>query len=193
MKRLESAQLPTKFGAFDIIAFGTDQSDAMPHLALVSKSLDLNQTISLRIHSECMTGDVFGSMRCDCGEQLAYSMQYLSDNGGILLYLRQEGRGIGLVNKLKAYNLQSEGLDTQDANTHLGFEPDQRDYDAAIKMLEDIGVQSVHLLTNNPLKIQAIKDSSIDIVERVPVLIKPHPENKDYIATKQEKMGHLSH
>jgi len=193
MKRLESAHLPTQFGEFNIIAFGTDHSDAMPHLALVSKSLDLSKTINLRMHSECMTGDVFGSVRCDCGEQLDFSMQYLSDNGGILLYLRQEGRGIGLVNKLKAYNLQSDGLDTLDANTHLGFEPDQRDYQAAVEMLEDIGVQSVRLLTNNPLKIEAIRKSSIDIIDRIPVLIEPQADNKAYISTKQEKMGHLSH
>jgi len=192
MKRLESAHLPTQFGDFDIIAFGTNKSDAMPHLALVSKALDVSKTIYLRMHSECMTGDVFGSVRCDCGEQLTYSMKYLAENGGILLYLRQEGRGIGLVNKLKAYNLQSEGLNTLDANTHLGFEPDERDYKAAVEILEDLGVQSVELLTNNPLKIEAIRNSSIEIVDRIPVIIEPQPDNEAYITTKQEKMGHLS-
>ena len=136
MKRLERAQLPTKYGDFDIIAFGCDESDAMPHLALVSTKLNPKSTVYVRIHSECMTGDVFGSKRCDCGEQLSKSMQYLSDKGGVLLYLRQEGRGIGLVNKLKAYNLQSQGFNTLDANTHLGFDPDERDYRAAVNMLE---------------------------------------------------------
>lgn len=193
MKRLESAHLPTQFGEFEIIAFGTNASDAMPHLALVSKSIDISKTVDVRVHSECMTGDVFGSVRCDCGEQLSYALQYLSDNGGVLIYLRQEGRGIGLINKLKAYNLQSDGLDTIDANTHLGFEPDQRDYQAAVSILEDLGVKAVRLLTNNPLKIEAIKDSSIKIEDRVPVVIAPQPENKGYISTKQERMGHFSH
>lgn len=192
MKRLESAHLPTQFGDFKIIAFGTDESDTMPHIAMVSTSFDPSLTTPVRMHSECMTGDVFGSVRCDCGEQLSYSMKYLSENAGILLYLRQEGRGIGLINKLKAYNLQSEGFNTLDANTHLGFEPDQRDYHSAVEILESLGVKSVHLLTNNPLKIEAIKQSSIEIKDRVPVLIEPQPENQNYISTKQEKMGHFS-
>lgn len=192
MKRLESAHLPTQFGDFNIIAFGANESDAMPHIALVSTSFDPSQTTYVRMHSECMTGDVFGSVRCDCGEQLSYSMKYLSENAGILLYLRQEGRGIGLINKLKAYNLQSEGFNTLDANTHLGFEPDERDYQAAVEILESLGVKSVYLLTNNPLKIEAIKQSSIEIQDRVPVLIEPQPENQNYISTKQEKMGHFS-
>ena len=192
MKRLERAHLPTQYGDFHIVAFGGDESDSMPHLALVSTSFDAQKSTYVRIHSECMTGDVFGSKRCDCGEQLAYSMQYLSEKGGILIYLRQEGRGIGLINKLKAYNLQSDGLDTMDANKHLGFEPDARDYEAAVEMLEDLKVKSVYLLTNNPLKMEAIRNSDIEILDRVPILIAPHPENANYISTKQEKMGHLS-
>jgi len=192
MKRLERAELPTQFGEFSIVAFGCDESDAMPHLALVSTKFDASNTTYVRIHSECMTGDVFGSKRCDCGEQLSYAMDYLSEKGGVLLYLRQEGRGIGLVNKLKAYNLQSDGLDTMDANTHLGFEPDERDYKAAVEMLEDLNIKSIYLLTNNPLKIEAIKKSSIEVIDRIPVLIQPQPDNEAYISTKQEKMGHLS-
>lgn len=191
MKRLERADLPTQYGDFHIVAFGGDESDSMPHLALVSNSFDASRTTYVRIHSECMTGDVFGSKRCDCGEQLSYSMKYLSEKGGILLYLRQEGRGIGLINKLKAYNLQSDGLDTMDANTHLGFEPDARDYRAAVEMLEDLKVKSIFLLTNNPLKIEAIRNSDIEILDRIPILIEPQPENATYMSTKQEKMGHL--
>ena len=191
MKRLSRAQLPTKYGNFSIVAFGSDEADIMPHLALVSASFNPDNTTYIRIHSECMTGDVFGSVRCDCGEQLAYSMDYLSKNGGILLYLRQEGRGIGLINKLKAYNLQTNGLDTLDANTHLGFEPDERDYKSAVEMLEDLKVKSVYLLTNNPLKIEAIKNSTIEVVDRIPVLIEPQADNAEYITTKQKKMGHL--
>lgn len=145
----------------------------------------------VRIHSECMTGDVFHSRRCDCGEQLAKAIEMAAENGGVVIYLRQEGRGIGLINKLKAYNLQDTGLNTADANTHLGFDVDGRQYDLAVEILNDLGIRRIHLLTNNPLKIEAIEHSDIEIVSRIPLVIEPKKENHSYLKTKRELMGHL--
>lgn len=191
MKRLEKTQLPTYKGSYTIHAFGHSDSDQMPHIALVSIHCDPSRIVPIRMHSECLTGDLFSSKRCDCGEQLDYAQRYLSENGGVLLYLRQEGRGIGLINKLRAYNLQDQGLDTLEANVHLGFEPDERDYSGAVQMLEDLGIRRIRLMTNNPLKIQALEDSSIEVHGRIPILIDPQPENQSYIETKRAKMGHL--
>ncbi len=156
------------------------------------KNIDLNgDVVNLRIHSECMTGDVFGSTRCDCGEQLASSMKYLEDHGGMLIYLRQEGRGIGLVNKLKAYNLQDEGMDTIRANHALGFHTDERDFSVAIAILNSMSVKQVHLITNNPDKMDAFANSGIEIVSRIPIMIEPRPENRHYLTTKKQALGHL--
>ncbi len=192
LKRQADAILPTDWGAFQIIAYSPKKNDALPHLAMVSTHFDPEKTPTIvRIHSECMTGDVFHSRRCDCGEQLDFAMQEAAKSGGIVVYLRQEGRGIGLINKLKAYRLQDNGLNTLEANLHLGFAGDARTYEDAAFILKDLGVQSVALLTNNPLKINALQDLGIVISERLPILIKPKNENAFYLKTKQNDMGHL--
>lgn len=191
IKRQASAFLPTHWGNFNIIAYATSADDLTPHVALVHEKFDPTKAVLVRIHSECMTGDLFGSHRCDCGEQLDRALQLIAEHGGVLIYLRQEGRGIGLINKLKAYNLQEQGLNTADANTHLGFEVDARQYDLAVDIMKDLGISSIHLLTNNPLKIEAIEHSPIRIVSRMPLIIEPRSENKDYLEAKRLLMGHL--
>jgi len=163
----------------------------MPHIALVAKDFDPTRPVAVRIHSECMTGDVFGSRRCDCGEQLESSLQIAAERGGVVIYLRQEGRGIGLINKLKAYNLQDLGLNTADANTHLGFDVDARQYDCAIYILQDLGIQQVELITNNPIKVEALRRSPLEVVGRIPIIIPPQSESRLYLQTKQDLMGHL--
>ncbi|MEN9348236.1 MAG: cyclohydrolase [Bacteroidota bacterium] len=189
-KVLAKAQLPTVSGPFDILAY-EGQNAEMPHLVLATPHLKINGVVNVRIHSECMTGDVFGSTRCDCGEQLHASMEYLQKNGGVLLYLRQEGRGIGLVNKLKAYKLQEEGMDTIEANHALGFEADQRSFEDAVQILQSLGIQAIHLLTNNPEKMNAFDGSRITLHSRIPLQIKARPENQGYLDTKRNDMGHL--
>ncbi|MFQ5447496.1 MAG: GTP cyclohydrolase II [Saprospiraceae bacterium] len=191
MQRQAEAVLPTDWGNFNIIAYAGSPDDPAPHVALVHENFEPSGTVLVRIHSECMTGDLFGSHRCDCGEQLEKALELAAAEGGVVIYLRQEGRGIGLINKLKAYNLQDQGLNTADANTHLGFEIDARQYDLAVEILNDLGIRSIHLLTNNPLKIEAIEHSSIEIVSRMPLIIEPRKENHFYLKTKSELMGHL--
>lgn len=191
MKRQSEAVIPTVWGNFNMIAYAIDKNEKMPHLAMVHESVDITQPVLVRIHSECLTGDLFTSRRCDCGEQLDKAMEMAAKEGGIVLYLRQEGRGIGLINKLKAYNLQDEGLNTVDANTHLGFEPDERHYKCAITILNDLHISSIKLLTNNPLKMDAFADSDIEVLERVPIIIKARKENEGYLNTKGDLMGHL--
>ncbi|MEM1320742.1 MAG: GTP cyclohydrolase II [Bacteroidota bacterium] len=191
MNRTVEIALPTKWGAFRMIAYSDTEDDPMPHLALMSENFDPSTTNLLRIHSECMTGDVFGSKRCDCGEQLDMAMQMVSREGGLVIYLRQEGRGIGLINKLKAYHLQEQGLNTADANTHLGLEIDARQYGIAVHILQDLGVKRIKLITNNPDKIRALEESPIQVVGRVPVVIPPHKDNQAYLDTKKDLMGHL--
>lgn len=190
MQRLAKTVLPTRWGQYSMIAYANTPSE-MPHLALVHGEWNPDKAILVRIHSECMTGDVFGSVRCDCGEQLEAAMKAIAAEGGMVLYLRQEGRGIGLVNKMHAYNLQDEGFDTAEANTKLGFEIDSRKFDIAIKILEDLGVKKVRLMTNNPEKLAAFDNANVSIVERVPLEISPRQENKFYLHTKQRVMGHL--
>ncbi len=187
---LVSSRLPSIYGEFTIQAFSSGREE-LPHLVLKNMDIREGAIINVRIHSECMTGDVFGSTRCDCGEQLASSMKYLEDHGGILVYLRQEGRGIGLVNKLKAYNLQDEGMDTIRANHALGFHTDERDYSAAIELLNSLGVSRIHLITNNPDKMDAFRNSPIEVVDRIPIMIEPRPENRHYLLTKKNALGHL--
>ena len=154
-------------------------------------SFDPNEPVLVRLHSECITGDLFGSKRCDCGEQLDKALELTAGARGVVLYLRQEGRGIGLINKLKAYKLQDSGLNTVDANVHLGLEVDARHYDVAIKMLELLGVSEIRLLTNNPEKIEAFESSGITIVERVPIIVEPNKDNLGYLKTKSKDMGHM--
>ncbi|MCB0662624.1 MAG: GTP cyclohydrolase II [Saprospiraceae bacterium] len=191
MKRLAEAILPTKWGNFTMISYADAAENPMPHLALVAKDTDFEKAILVRVHSECMTGDTFGSKRCDCGEQLDTAMQMAAKEGGIIVYLRQEGRGIGLTNKLRAYNLQDQGLNTIDANTHLGFEADARQYDIAIEILQDLGVKEIALLTNNPLKIKALENSPVKVEKRIPLIIQPQQDNANYLQTKKDLMGHL--
>ena len=191
MQRQVEAFLPTDWGNFNIIAYADSASDPVPHLAMVHENLDPSAPVLVRIHSECMTGDVFHSRRCDCGEQLDKALEMAALEGGVLIYLRQEGRGIGLINKLKAYNLQDTGLNTADANTHLGFEVDARQYNAAIEILQDLGIRQIRLLTNNPLKMVAMENSGIEVVGREPLVIQPKAENAAYLRTKWELMGHL--
>lgn len=187
---LVESTLPTKYGKFKVKAYASE-FDQFPHLALLSVDISNKEVIDVRIHSECMTGDVFSSSKCDCGEQLEYSMKWVQNTGGVIIYLRQEGRGIGLVNKLKAYNLQDKGLNTKEANLELGFHSDERNYDQAILILEDLGIRKIRLLTNNPEKIQAFKESGIEVIDRLPIEIEPGTENIQYLRTKKKEMGHL--
>jgi GTP cyclohydrolase II len=184
-------KIPTVWGEFEMHAFSDSTDELMPHLALV-KTFDPDKPCLLRIHSECFTGDLLGSTRCDCGDQLRSSLDRIGREGGVLLYLRQEGRGIGLINKMKAYNIQDEkGLNTLDANVHLGFEPDQRTYGIGIEMLRYFGIEKVRLLTNNPEKIEFLKEGGIEIAERIPIKGIVHRENKEYLRAKRDLMGHF--
>jgi len=187
---LVKAKLPTKFGEFLVRAYQS-HTEHFPNLALYTPELNVAKVVDVRIHSECMTGDVFNSTKCDCGEQLEYSMKWAQEHDGVIIYLRQEGRGIGLVNKLKAYNLQEEGFDTKDANLELGFHEDLREYSIAVNILKDLGISQIRLLTNNPEKIDAFKESGIDVLDRLPIEIQANAFNIDYLKTKKEKMGHL--
>ena len=191
MIRLASAYIPTDFGEFQMYAFGHDNQDLTPHLAVVSNDLNREHPVLVRVHSECITGDLFASRRCDCGKQFEQSMKRIGKEGGVLIYLRQEGRGIGIVNKLKAYNLQDEGMDTAEANTALGFEIDERDFEAAIKVLKDLNIKSIKLLTNNPDKLQALDSEDLGMITREKIIIPPCSENYRYLRTKQDQMGHM--
>ena len=191
LARQAEALIPTPWGNFNMIAFADKKEEWMPHLALVHEKVDITKPVLTRVHSECITGDLFGSKRCDCGEQLDSALESTAQQGGVVLYLRQEGRGIGIINKLKAYNLQDRGLNTVDANLHLGLEADARQYDIAIEMLKILDITQINLLTNNPEKIEAFEHSPIKVVSRVPLIIEPQEENIDYLKTKQKKMGHL--
>ncbi|MEM9830592.1 MAG: GTP cyclohydrolase II [Bacteroidota bacterium] len=190
MDPLVKSTLHTKYGTFQVRAYKY-QVDDLPNLVLHTDCLDVSEPVYVRIHSECMTGDVFGSAKCDCGEQLEYSMKWVQKHGGAIVYLRQEGRGIGLINKLKAYNLQNEGFDTKDANLELGFHEDSREYTPALEILRDLGINRIRLLTNNPEKISAFVDTDIEVVERVSIEIVPQSYNLGYLQTKKHRMGHL--
>ena len=189
---ISKARLPTAFGNFDIVAF-QDPKTGEEHVAL-SKGLDTpsNKPILVRIHSECLTGDAFGSLKCDCGPQLHNTMQMISDAGrGVILYLRQEGRGIGLSNKIRAYALQDQGHDTVDANLLLNLPADARRYDMCKIMLDHLNVDSVKLITNNPLKLDALKNLGINVVDRVALTVGLNLFNQDYLSTKKKRMSHL--
>lgn len=191
LKLQAESNVPTQFGEFRMMAFSEDDKNWMPHMALIAKNTDLEKPTNVRIHSECITGEVFHSKKCECGEQLDAAMKFMQENGGIILYLRQEGRNIGIINKLKAYALQEKGLDTVQANLQLGLPADNRDFSVAIDMLEQIGVKSVNLMTNNPEKIKFIKDSNIGYNSRIPLQIKSNEASASYLKTKRDYFGHL--
>ena len=192
VRRAAEARLPTDHaGEFRVIAYQND-IDHCEHVALVMGEINPEEPIMVRVHSECLTGDVFGSARCDCGPQLHAAMQMVAREGcGVIVYMRQEGRGIGLVNKLKAYVLQDEGLDTVEANTHLGFKPDLRDYGIGAQILRDLGVRNMRLLTNNPKKIIGLEGYGLEVASRLPIEVQASEESKRYLSTKRDKLGHL--
>jgi 3,4-dihydroxy 2-butanone 4-phosphate synthase/GTP cyclohydrolase II len=189
--RVVEVKLPTRFGEFTAIAY---KSDITPgeHVALVMGDIESEEPVLVRVHSECLTGDVLGSLRCDCGEQLQIAMQRIGEEGrGVILYMRQEGRGIGFHNKLRAYELQDNGLDTVEANLALGFAPDLREYGEGAQILVDLGLHEIRFLTNNPKKIIGFEGYGLKVVEQVPIVVSPNPHNIGYLETKKNKMGHL--
>lgn len=191
VQRVAEAKLPTRYGEFTAIAYKS-VVDADEHVALISGDISGEEPVLVRVHSECLTGDVFGSLRCDCGAQISLAMESIAKEGqGVFLYMRQEGRGIGLHNKIRAYALQDEGLDTVEANISLGFPPDLRDYGIGAQILADLGLHKIRLLTNNPKKVVGLEGYGLKVVETVPLIASPTPQNLHYLEAKQKKLGHL--
>jgi 3,4-dihydroxy 2-butanone 4-phosphate synthase/GTP cyclohydrolase II len=193
VERIAIADMPTKYGPFSAHGYRS-VIDGQQHVALVCGDVDGAKDVLVRVHSECLTGDVFGSFRCDCGEQLDRAMSQIAQEGtGVLLYLAQEGRGIGLLNKLRAYELQEQGYDTVDANVHLGFPVDSRDYSVGYQILADLGLTSIRVLTNNPRKLEGLEGYGLTVTEQLPIEAEPNTFNAEYLRTKRERMGHILH
>jgi len=188
IRKTVEANLPSRFGNFKVVAY-EDNKNAH-HLAIIKGKIRRKKNILVRVHSQCLTGDSLGSLRCDCGPQLECALEMIEKEGGVLLYMAQEGRGIGLVNKIAAYHFQDHGMDTVEANIKLGFKADARDYTIGAQILADLGITTIKLLTNNPRKVEGLKKYRLKIVERIPILIKPNKSNKKYLNTKMEKLGH---
>lgn len=193
IEQLVSVNMPTKFGHFQLKIFKEKGNPSgLEHMALVKGTWEKDEPVLVRAHSSCFTGDILGSLRCDCGDQLKAAMGMVEKEGkGVVLYMNQEGRGIGLVNKLKAYNLQENGMDTVEANLHLGFQPDQRDYGLGAQILRELGISNIRLISNNPKKRAGLNGYGLEIVETIPVIIEPNPFNEVYLNTKRDKMGHI--
>jgi 3,4-dihydroxy 2-butanone 4-phosphate synthase/GTP cyclohydrolase II len=193
VERVTSVRLPTEHGEFTAVAF-RETLTGKHHVALVRGDVAGHESVLVRVHSECLTGDVFHSLRCDCGEQLDLALRHIGgEECGVLLYMAQEGRGIGLLNKLRAYELQERGLDTVEANVELGFPADSRDYGIGYQILADLGLTSIRLLTNNPRKMEGIESYGMSVVEQVPIEVPPNDENRRYLAAKRDKLGHVLH
>ena len=189
----EEVDMPTKFGHFRLIPF-RQTSNGLEHFALIKGQWGIDEPVLVRVHSSCATGDILGSMRCDCGEQLHKSMEMVEKEGkGVVVYMQQEGRGIGLMNKIAAYKLQEKGLDTVEANIHLGFKPDERDYGCGAQILCELGVTKMRLMTNNPTKRVGLEAYGLEIVENVPIEIAPNKYDLKYLQTKKDRMGHNLH
>ena len=192
IERIERIQMPTDYGDFDLVVYASKLNPEEHHLALVKGEIRSGEPVLVRVHSECLTGDVFGSRRCDCGSQLHSALAQIEEAGsGVLVYMRQEGRGIGLANKIRAYKLQEEGLDTVEANERLGFGSDLRDYGMGAQILYDLGVRQIRLMTNNPRKVVGLDGHKLEIVEKVPIRIAPNEHNERYLGTKRDKLGHF--
>lgn len=185
------SNIPTNFGMFTVYAFSEHEEDWNPHLVWVAENTDFNKTVNVRFHSECITGEIFHSKKCECGQQLDSAMKYMSENGGMIIYLRQEGRNIGIINKLRAYALQEKGFDTVEANLKLGLPADGRNFDVAVEMLKILNVKEINLLTNNPDKLKSLVDSGIILNQRVPLEIESNEVNESYLSKKKDYFGHL--
>ena len=191
LKIQAESNVPTEYGEFRMMAFSELESDWMPHMAIIAKDTDFSQPVNVRFHSECITGEVFHSIKCECGLQLNEAMKFIHEKGGIIVYLRQEGRNIGIINKLKAYALQEQGFDTVEANLELGLPADDRNFDIAIEILNLLNVKSVNLLTNNPEKLRFVKESNIILNKRIPLQMDSTKESESYLKVKKDYFGHL--
>ena len=185
------SNIPTDFGMFTVYAFSEHEEDWNPHLVWVAENTDFSKTVNVRFHSECITGEIFHSKKCECGQQLDAAMKYMSENGGMIIYLRQEGRNIGIINKLRAYALQEKGFDTVEANLKLGLPADGRNFDVAVEMLKFLNVKEINLLTNNPDKLKSLENSGIILNHRVPLEIESNDVNESYLSKKKDYFGHL--